>query len=247
MQITSQMKAFRPGVARIIEIHLPRTVEPWHGSTVSCGYADIILNTLKSPEAQFGYGSKVQTEALRRLSKAATEYERAISALPEGLKEKLYWAAGPRTLEPYALLYDVTLLTKEIKSGCKALMQVQEQLPTAKANRDWKMAAIAGACREVWATEEWRVNSQTYGPEPVRNALTQEFYSADNQTLLERYNYHIQNFAPKSERQSPGPMGRMLEDLLSTIGGYDEGKSPSAQSALRSWKSAVDSSAEPNQ
>ncbi|MGK7753191.1 MULTISPECIES: hypothetical protein [unclassified Roseovarius] len=247
MQITSQMKALRPGVARIIEMHLPRSIEMLHGSPVSRRYADIILNSLKSPEAQFGYGSKAQAEALRRLSRAATEYERAISALPEGLKEKLHWAAGPRTIEAYALLYDVTLLTEEIKSGCKSLLRDQEKLPTAKANRDWKMAAIAGACREVWAIEEWRVNSQERGPEPVRNALLQEFYSAENQMLLERYRYHIQNFAPKSERQSPGPMGRMLEDLLSTIGGYEEGKSPSAQSALRSWKFAVDSSAEPNQ
>lgn len=243
MQVVPRMKALRPGVVRIIEKHLPNSsASEQTGNRVrkiSHGYADMVLSAVKEPEARFGYASKTEESALNRLAKAATEFERSILALPEGTLENLFWAYSAKPISTESSLNDTMRVASALNDSAKTLERARRSLPVAKKHRDWRMAAIAGACREIWAIEEWRTNPNKYGPTPIFNALSDGYAAPANQDALKRYRNHLKTCAPKHEKPSPGPMGRFLEETLLVTGGYKRGKSPSAQSALTSWRGAV--------
>ncbi|WP_297778640.1 hypothetical protein [uncultured Roseovarius sp.] len=247
MKLSEKMKAIRPGLVSVIEKHIPSTCDVEmigkHEARVSHTYADSVLQVLKSPEAYFGYNTQSRIGELQRVVSSSIEMERAIASLSETDVETLLLMITDKRHPEVPVLYETYFLAGLIKDGAKRLLKHVKDKPCAKGNRDWAMAATAGTCREIWAREAWRVEPDRYGSVPNQNALTEGYHTNENLSALKRYKFHLQNFAIKTEKlHAPGPLGRFIEDILSVSRVFEDGKVPSAQSALRSWRDAVNSS-----
>jgi hypothetical protein len=268
MQNEAIVKAIRPGIIRAVETQFPETGREVESKQSSEGLnalaalaglnkytkrsqqiADRIVEVLRDPEGYFGLVTNRELELLARLRKAALEYEKAIVALTTGDEKRLHLAIHDddkhlgdqilSILSEYRLPVAFAARRAGVIARCaQSLLKERGALKEAGTRRNWKIAALAGICREIWAEQEWESDPIKYGKKPTLNIFSPKYLTNDNEERIQRYSKHIDEYANTTEKMDrPGPFGRFLESILGIVSDSED-VPPSAQTALRSWRDA---------
>lgn len=253
----SERRAIIPGVSTVLEQHFPETAHEYSTFTnlsESHFLAARVLDAYQEPAGYFGLVTRNEMDRLERVAKAGKELARSMAALTTNERrriegnlahDKVAQAIFSGTFDAKGWpSVDIQLGANAAGDAAKRTRDERGSLPLATGHRNWKIAAMAGVCREIWGEQKWKQDPKRYGPAPIQNALNREYYTPLNLDRLHRYRQHVREFANVSEKQdSVGPFGQFLEDILDVVGTADrihqpDKKRSSAQAALRSWRDA---------
>ncbi|QBX35156.1 hypothetical protein E4191_10960 [Paracoccus liaowanqingii] len=196
------------------------------------------LLLLASYQGEGWFDASFDAEPLERLARALNEAQKALNDLSPSAEMRVSWpllvtailksggaaASSGRATDNIQLLHGST----------KRTFDDVRRRPRPGKGRNWRAAAVADACRTVWAIEKW---AESEGKSPAAITMGSEETAGDSGATWNRY---LETAAPLFEKNHvPGPFGRFLEDIVKSLGIFGKnGRPVSAAHALRACSQA---------
>lgn len=205
-------KTITETLADIVTQHLPTATRTRDGETIAQGYARTIIHADVAAEKWLGFSNDLP--ALEDLSRALRDVRRAFNSL------SLHTQLSFQRLG-YEDLIELMVRAELAEESVSARIRSERSVPVAGAKRNWRAAAVADACRTVWAAEDWHSRVTGTSLEWASggvNALA-AFSDPDRMEVCRVYYEWIRSMAPEHDKaDAPGPFGRFLEDVAEGLG-----------------------------
>ena len=190
-----------------------------------------------STQSEGWFDASFDAEPLGRLARALREAQIAIKDLSPSAQSRLSWTLAlcnnPKAIGATAGSSTAADGIRRFQDATQLASDGVRARPRPGRGRNWRAAAVADACRTVWAMEKWMENE---GSSP--NTTTWKNAAGGGRVSRPAWDEYLETFAPSNAKDGdPGPFGKFLEDVIAALGivGRD-GEPVSAASALRARK-----------
>lgn len=186
-----------------------------------------------SEQGERWFDASFDAEPLERLTRGLSEAQNALKDLSFSTERGVSWPllvnarlnSGGLTAGSGKAADTIRLL----QQSTKRISDDVRKRSRPGRGRNWRAAAVADACRSVWAIEKW-VENRGQSTAAINSALAEK----DGNRSAE-WKQYLETSAPSFEKNgAPGPFGRFLEDIIRTLEILGKSGEPvSAAHALR--------------
>lgn len=183
------------------------------------------------------FHASFDAEPLGRLARALREAQIAIQDLSPSVQSRLSWALAlynsSKSVEAMAGSIKAADVIRRLQDATQLASDDVRARPRPGRGRNWRAAAVADACRTVWAFEKWVEEERS-----ISDTTTLEDAAGVGDVPQATWEEYLKKSAPSYAKDGdPGPFGKLLEDVIAAlrIVGRD-GEPVSAASALRARK-----------